>query len=688
MNRGPELTDRRARILVVDDERQNRQLLEVMLAPEGFDVVTAASGEEAIAHVADNCPDLILLDIMMPGMDGYEVARRVKGNAATRHIPIIMVTALGDRDARMRGLGAGAEDFLRKPVDRAELCVRVTNLLRLKAYGDYYGRYSEMLEAEVQARTADLADRSKQLEEQAGALLRSEERTHYALDGARMGIWELDLMTHVMSWSDTMANVFGLTPAEAPTGVTACLALIHADDRRIVGDAVAEAVRSGTDFSMEFRVLLPDGGARWIVGRARIMWDDARRPLRLLGVGADISDRKSLEAQMRQAQKMEAVGLLASSVAHDFNNLLTVIMSYSDLVLHQLPASDPRHADLLEVVGAADRAAALTRQLLAFSRKQTLRPAAIDINGLVTGMQKMLGRLIGANIELETALSSQVGAVHADHGQLEQVLMNLVVNARDAMPSGGRLAIETAEVEIDKAGGNGDAVTFGRYAKLAVRDSGTGMDEATKDRLFEPFFTTKEPGKGTCRVPTTSIMPETSRGRTEGSYGAVNSRVGSVNLTTVSTPGELSIQMRPPCPSTIPRAIARPNPAPDRLVRLDCQKRSNTNGRSSGGIPAPVSRTANTTNGPSSAASITTVRPSAVNLSALPMRFDSTCVILPGSAYTSGSSSARFRDNTIDLDIASGVSVSIAAETSSSTDVHCGARRSRPASRRVESSRS
>ncbi len=497
MNRGPELADHRARILVVDDERQNRRLLEVMLAPEGFDVVTAASGAEAITLVAQRPPDLILLDIMMPEMDGFEVARRVKGNLATRNIPIIMVTALGDRDARMRGLGAGAEDFLSKPVDRAELCVRVKNLLHLKAYGDYYGKYSEVLESEVRARTADLAERSKQLEEQAAALLRSEERTHYALEGARMGIWELDLVTHVMSWSDTMASVCGLTLAEAPTRVSECLALIHADDRQVVGDAVAEAVRAGTDFAMEFRVLLPDGDTRWIVGRARIMWDEAHRPLRLLGVGAVISDRKSLEAQMRQSQKMEAVGLLAGGVAHDFNNLLTVIMSYSDLVLHELPASDPRHGDLLEVVFAAERAAALTRQLLAFSRKQVLRPNAIDMNGLVTGMQKMLGRLIGEDIELVTALSPELGTVHADHGQLEQVLMNLVVNARDAMPAGGRLAIETAEIEIDKAGANGDAVTFGRYARLSVRDSGTGMDEATKDRLFEPFFTTKEPGKGT-----------------------------------------------------------------------------------------------------------------------------------------------------------------------------------------------
>ena len=158
MNPQPDVADHPARILIVDDERHNRQLLEVMLAPEGFLLLTAASGEEALAMVAQQPPDLILLDVMMPGMDGYQVAATIKGNLATKNIPIIMVTALDDRNARMLGLSAGAEDFLTKPVDRAELCVRVRNLLRLKAYGDYHDKYSQMLEGEVGSRTADLVE--------------------------------------------------------------------------------------------------------------------------------------------------------------------------------------------------------------------------------------------------------------------------------------------------------------------------------------------------------------------------------------------------------------------------------------------------------------------------------------------------------------------------------------------------
>ncbi len=497
MNPRPELPAQRARILVVDDERQNRALLEVMLAPEGFDVITAASGEEAIAVVTHQPPDLILLDLMMPGMDGYDVARQVKGNLATRNIPIIMITAHGDRDARMRGLGAGAEDFLSKPVDRAELTVRVKNLLRLKAFGDYYSQYSEALEQEVQERTADLAERSKRLEEQASALLRSEERTNYALGGARMGVWELDVGTWHLTWSDTMASVFGLTPKEAPVDVAGFLQRVHADDRRVVDDAMAAAVSMGTDFEMDFRVLWPDGSTRWLAGRARMMRDADGTPLRLLGVGADVSDRKLLESQLRQSQKMEAVGQLTGGVAHDFNNMLTVIMSYCDLVMNDLLPGDTAHDDLMQVVSAATSAASLTRQLLAFSRNQVLRPTIVDVNELVTGMEKMLGRLIQDSVELVTQLAPELHPVRADHSQLEQVLMNLVVNARDAMPKGGHLVIETVNVELDGGTMNGTPIAAGAYTRLAVSDTGTGMDDATKERLFEPFFTTKAVGKGT-----------------------------------------------------------------------------------------------------------------------------------------------------------------------------------------------
>ena len=212
----------------------------------------------------------------------------------------------------------------------------------------------------------------------------------------------------------------------------------------------------------------------------------------------DLTDQRRLQQQLVQSQKMEAVGRLAGGIAHDFNNLLTVITSYSDLLLEDLAPTDPMRQDVEQVRHAADGAAALTRQLLAFSRQQVLAPRVVNLSAVVQSVEKMLRRVIGEDVELVTSLAPDLGAVKADVGQLEQVLMNLAVNARDAMPTGGKLTLETANVEHDpNYAREQEASPVRRFVMLAVSDTGIGMDEATKARIFEPFFTTKEPGKGT-----------------------------------------------------------------------------------------------------------------------------------------------------------------------------------------------
>lgn len=247
----------------------------------------------------------------------------------------------------------------------------------------------------------------------------------------------------------------------------------------------------------ELQITSKDGRRVALEVNARLIHKDGQ-PVGMQGIGRDITERKSLEDQLRQAQKMEAVGRLAGGVAHDFNNLLTVIIGSSDLILSKAPPDSPLCHHALYIKKASSRAAELTRQLLAFSRRQVLEPKVLDLNAVVEGIEKLLLRLIGEDIELITELAPKLPAVKADPTQIEQVLLNLAVNARDAMPHGGRLVIATARAELGPEYGSGHpAVQPGRYAMLAVSDTGCGMDAQTRAHAFEPFFTTKEQGRGT-----------------------------------------------------------------------------------------------------------------------------------------------------------------------------------------------
>ena len=242
----------------------------------------------------------------------------------------------------------------------------------------------------------------------------------------------------------------------------------------------------------------PDGTVRWLSGAGRVQLGEHGEPLRGVGTSLDVTERRALEEQYLQAQKMEAVGLLAGGVAHDFNNLLTEILGHCELLLADLDPGDTRQADIAEIQKAGARAAGLTRQLMAFSRKEIIEPTVLDLNGVVAGMRGMLGRLIGENVNVVLSLRPELARVKADHGQIEQILMNLAVNARDAMPGGGTLRIETANIELDE----NDAKTTGSvkpgpYVVLTVADTGTGMTPQVQARLFEPFFTTKGRDEGT-----------------------------------------------------------------------------------------------------------------------------------------------------------------------------------------------
>lgn len=266
-------------------------------------------------------------------------------------------------------------------------------------------------------------------------------------------------------------------------------------DRILANESTLETT---SHLIVEYRFCRRDGTYFWVRDEKRVLFDSHHQPTEIVGSWSDITERVRLEEQLRQSQKMEAVGQLAGGIAHDFNNLLTVIIGYSDLLLAKMPSTDPRWANVVDIKHAGEQAATLTRQLLAFSRKQILEPKIIDLNETVSQIEKMLRRLIGEDIILTTILPPSVSKVKVDPGQLEQVIINLAVNARDAMPQGGHLTIETGMTELSEAYCQSrPECTPGWYTQFSLSDTGCGMSSEVRNHIFEPFFTTKEQGKGT-----------------------------------------------------------------------------------------------------------------------------------------------------------------------------------------------
>jgi PAS domain S-box-containing protein len=298
--------------------------------------------------------------------------------------------------------------------------------------------------------------------------------------------------------SPQIETMLGFSPAEWLSDPMNWMNHIHPDDREIALAAEKLFQETHELFQAEYRMFARDGRLIWFRDEAVLLRETDGHELLMQGVMHDITERKRLEDQLRHSQKMEAVGQLAGGVAHDFNNLLMLIQAHNENLRDRLAPNDPAHKDALEIESAVTRAASLTNQLLAFSRKQVLKPKVLDLNAVLADVAQMLHRLIGENIEVSVAPAASLGRVKADPGQMEQVILNLAVNSRDAMPYGGSLTITTSDVELDENDSRShEGAPAGKYVMLAVRDTGGGMDTETQAHMFEPFFTTKAPGKGT-----------------------------------------------------------------------------------------------------------------------------------------------------------------------------------------------
>ena len=462
---------KRLRVLVVEDSEHDMELLLWHLRREGFDVsARRVESSEAMREALTETWDVVLSDYSMPQFSATAALALLRQSGSDT--PFIIVSGTIGEETAIQALKAGANDYLLKG--------RV-------------GRLAQAIEREVR----DTAER-RRLQATTTALSETRERMRFALDAAAVGTWEFDAVSGTIVWSDMMESLHGLAARGFGGTSDAFDRLVHPEDRLRVRDESMRFMHSSADSRLEYRVIWPDGTVHWIASVGRAFFNEAGDPVRAAGVGMDITALKRLEGQVRQSQKMEAVGQLAGGVAHDFNNLLTIILGYCDMLTDRIGGVAGASEDVDEIRRAATSATMLTRQLLAFSRKQILAPRVVSLNEVLANVKTMLRRLIEESVRIEFRLAADLSRVKVDPGQAEQVIINLAVNARDAMPTGGTLTIETANVDLDEDYTRAHVgAKSGAHVLLSVTDTGSGLAPDVQAHLFEPFFTTKAKGHGT-----------------------------------------------------------------------------------------------------------------------------------------------------------------------------------------------
>jgi PAS domain S-box-containing protein len=464
----PAESGERDRILLVDDEPQVLVALEDLLSDD-FVVLKTDSPEKALKIVnAEGDIAVVVSDQRMPKMTGDELLSRL---AVSSDASRILVTGYADLSAVIRAVNDGRIfAYVTKPWSPDDL--------RMKVH-----------KAAEHFRLANELAQERQL-------------LSRILDSMDDGVVALDQAGNVIAVNPRAEKLLGVGPRDLVPKTWIATSGIYLPDQKTPlpaeQDPLAHAMAGRTSHQIEIYVKNDVVPGAELTATATPLRDNGRATVGGIVVFRDVTEQHRLERQLSQAQKMEAVGQLAGGIAHDFNNLLAVITGYGELLQAQFKPGDEGLDDLGQLLAASQRAAQLTKQLLAFSRRQIFQPKLIELNDVVANVEKMLKRVIGEDIDLKTVLAPGAGSVRADAGQIEQVIVNLTVNARDAMPNGGKLTIETTSVTLDEECIDANTrIRPGQYVVLAVSDTGTGIDTETQRHIFEPFFTTKEPGKGT-----------------------------------------------------------------------------------------------------------------------------------------------------------------------------------------------
>jgi PAS domain S-box-containing protein len=481
------------RVLVVDDDERNLLAIETVLEDVGH-VVTARSGEEALRHLLKGEFAVILLDVYMPGLDGYDTAQIIRSREQTKGIPIVFLSAVNkETEHLIRGYSMGAVDYVFKPVDpivlRSKVAVFVDLFAKTKEIERKARQEQALLDANLKANTELL--RAEQ------ELRRAEQRQAAIMQSLPIILYlePLDCDPRCPHFvSGNLEAITGFTFGEVLGKPELWAERLHEDDRDRVMRALEERKRTGR-FAVEYRWRCADGSYRHFHDQAVVLADGQGHPLEFAGTLTDVTERRALESQLIQAQKMDAIGKLTGGIAHDFNNLLAAVLGGLGIIERRAGLAEEHLKILAMTQRAADQGAELVRRLLAFARQQQLQPAALDPKAFAKGVDDLLSHTLGGLVQLDWRFERKPWCAFADQSQLELALMNLIINARDAMPDGGtiRIRVENHAVRAD----NPLELSAGDYVVFAVEDTGSGIEPGMLEKVLEPFVTTKEVGKGT-----------------------------------------------------------------------------------------------------------------------------------------------------------------------------------------------